>query len=161
MVVELDVVQMWTHMAWVQGGNLFPLPVDYTLARAARYAISLHLHKGPLATHVLVVCQDPEGFFCKTTFQSVFPSLYWCTMLFCLKHNKFVSPDLHKGPVSPFLWLVNIPLKSSHACQHVDYLSQLNSICECDMMDAVPSLWSLVKALNKPAPVLTSEEYCS
>lgn len=73
-------------------------------------------------------------------------------VLFHLKHNKFVFADLHEGLVSPFLLLVKISLNSSHAHQHIDYLSQLDFIRECDMVHSVPSLRTLVKALNSISP---------
>lgn len=143
---------MWPHMSWVEGDHLFPLPVGYILANAAQYALSLQCHKGTLVTHVQVVCEDPKGFFCKATFQSVFPGLYWCMGLFCLKCNRFLFADLHEGLVSPFLWLVKIPLNSSHGHQHIDYLFQLDFICGCDTVHCVLSLRSLVKAWNNVRP---------
>lgn len=78
--------QMWTHMSWVVGNILSPVPAGSALANATSVqlvVIATRAHwwlvfKFPVRTH-------PKGFFCKSAFLwLVFRSFYWCMGLFCV-----------------------------------------------------------------------------
>lgn len=150
---------MRTHMSWVAGNILSPVPAGSALASAASVqlvVIATRAHwclvfKFPVRTH-------PKGFLCKLPSNwPVFSSLYWCMGLFFVKHNKFVLADRHEGLVTHFfalsrsLWIAAIPI--SILTTGPSWISPVNSIW-CTL----PSLKLLVKVLSNIVPALTGQQ---
>jgi len=92
------------HVCFTRAGSA-SLAASPALPNAAKETVSFLCFKGTFLAYVQFgVHQDPQGLFCKATFQLADPSLYWCGGLFLVMSKTWHCPLLNFMRLMKFTW---------------------------------------------------------
>lgn len=121
------VLQMQPHKYQREKNNNFLQPAGYTFAYTVHYAVSFR-RQGPNVSCIpFVVHQNSQDLLMELLSSQLSPSPYCHVRLTPSQTQNFAftSVNLHEVCISPFLKLVEIPLKTSPALQCINYSPQL------------------------------------